>query len=120
MTKPPHAKPATAFDLASIDRDLRLEEAYVRTGHTARMLVRDPDLRVVLVVMKAGSRISEHRAEETATIHVLAGHLRLGLPSGGVELSAGQLLVLERAVPHDVEAVTETRFLLTLAWKKHP
>ena len=47
------------FDLAAVDSELRKEDAYQREGHTARTLVREPDLRIVLVVMKAGTRIAD-------------------------------------------------------------
>jgi len=33
-----------------------------------------------------------------------------------VELPAGQLLVLDQCVPHDVEAEEDSAFLLTLSW----
>ena len=117
MTTPQRPNHGNLFEIASVDRDLRKEEAYARTGHTARTLVREPDLRVVQVAIKAGGRISQHRAEETATVHVVSGRLRLHLPSGVVELGPGQVLLLERAVPHDVESLAETTFLLTLGWK---
>ena len=120
MTEAKSADERDVFDIGVVDLELRREDAYVRTGHTARTLVREADLRVILVAMKAGSRIAEHRADETATIHVLSGRLRLRLPSRLVDLSTCQLLVLERAVPHDVDGVEETRFLLTLGWKNRP
>jgi len=119
MTKP-NALGPSILNLDAIDGDLRREDAYLRTGHSARTLVRETDLRVVLVAMKAGSRIPQHRADETASIHVLAGSLRLHLPGRAIELGAGQLLILERAVPHDVDAVAESSFLLTLGWKNRP
>jgi quercetin dioxygenase-like cupin family protein len=117
MTTPQRPNHGTVFDIASIERDLRKEDAYARTGHTARTLIREPDLRVVQIAMKAGGRISQHRADQTASVHVLSGRLHLHLPSGLVDLGAGQVLALERAVPHDVEALDETTFLLTLGWK---
>ena len=102
--------------LADLDQDMRQEDAYARDGHTARTLVREPDLRVVFVTMRAGARLAEHRAKDTAAIHALSGHVRLQLPDGVVDLPAGRLLVLERGVHHDVEAVEESSFLITLAW----
>jgi quercetin dioxygenase-like cupin family protein len=104
------------FDLAAVDAELRHDDAYVREGHTARTLLRESDLRIVLVVMKAGARIGEHRAKDTASVHTLKGHVRLRLPEKVAELPAGQLLVLERGLLHDVEAVAESAFLLTLGW----
>jgi hypothetical protein len=42
--------------------------------------------------------------------------LGLRLPDRTVELSTGQLLVLDRCVPHDVEAEEDSAFLLTMSW----
>ena len=113
--EPPHQ--GAVFDLAAIDAELRREEAYGRDGHTARTLVREGDMRIVLVVMRAGARIAEHRAGDTASILALGGNLRLHLPDSVADLPAGRLLVLERGLRHDVEAVLESAFLLTLGWE---
>jgi len=117
MTQSESSTQETIFDLAAVDFELRKNDAYRREGHTARTLVRKPDLRIVLVVMKAGARIAEHRADETASIHALSGHLRLRLPDKIADLAGGQLLVLERGLKHDVEAVADSAFLLTLGWR---
>ena len=116
MTKPQSTREGAIFDLASAARDMRQEDAYARDGHTARTLVRDPDLRIVLIVMKAGSRLAGHQANETASIHALSGHFRLQLSDRVVDLHAGSLLVLERGLRHDVASIVESAFLLTLGW----
>lgn len=118
MTKPQSTAGGVVFDLAAAERELRQVDAYVREGHAARTLVREPDLRIVLLVMKAGGRIAEHHADETASIHALGGHLRLHVQDRVVELPAGGLLVLERGLRHDVEAVLESALLLTLGWQQ--
>ena len=69
-------------------------------------------------MMKPASRIAEHHTNETASIHALSGHLRLHILNRVVDLSAGRLLVLERGLRHDVEAVVESAFLLTLGWQQ--
>jgi hypothetical protein len=33
-----------------------------------------------------------------------------------IDLPAGHVLALDRAVPHDVQAVEDSAFLLTIAW----
>lgn len=116
MPKPEPVADGATFDLAALDREMRGEAMYERSGHVARTLVRAPDLRLVLMVMKSGSRISEHKADETASVHVLSGRVHLKLPSRTVELGAGQLLVLEAGLRHDVEATDDSAFLLTLGW----
>lgn len=80
--------------------------------------MREPDLRVVFVAMKAGGRIAEHRAQVTTSILVLSGHVRLGLPDRAIDLAAGQLFVLGRDLSHEVEAVVDSACLLTLGWNQ--
>jgi quercetin dioxygenase-like cupin family protein len=117
MSKPETIDRSAVLDLAAIDAELRREDAYQRDGHTARTLVREDDIRIVLIVMRAGARIAEHRAKVTASIHALSGQLRLRFPDRDTELFAGRLLVLERELRHDVEALAESAFLLTLGWR---
>ncbi len=117
MSKPELSDQGTVYELASIDAEMRREDAYHREGHTGRTLVREQDLRIVLVVMKAGARLAEHQANDTASLQTLSGNVRLKLPEKAIELPAGRLLVLERGLRHDVEAISECAFLLTLGWQ---
>jgi len=116
MTKPTPITEGAVFDLAAIDRQLRSEDAYRRDGHTARTLVREPALRIVLVVIQAGARIAEHRAQEITSIQAVTGHVRLALIDRSLELAAGRVLVIPPDLRHHVEAVADSGLLLTLAW----
>jgi quercetin dioxygenase-like cupin family protein len=116
MPKPESPQHGVVFDLADIERALREEDNYERNGHAARTLIRMPDLRVVLMVMRAEGRLASHHADETASIYVLSGQLRLHLPNREVSLSAGKLLVLQPGLTHDVDATTDSAFMLTLGW----
>lgn len=104
------------LDLSTLEREVQHDAAQAKSGHAARTLIRTEDLRVLLNAMRAGSHIAEHAADETATIHVLSGQLRLQLPDRVVELDQGRLFVLPPRLRHDVRAVTDSAFLLTLAW----
>ncbi len=84
-------------------------------GRSTRTLVKYPDLRIVLVSMKAGTRFKQHRTSARFAILTLAGHVRLHLPDASVEVPRGELLALDRDLPHDVEAIRESTFLLILA-----
>lgn len=114
MTEPISPARGVTFDLASVAAEMRQDAAYARGGHTARTIVREPDLRIVVVAMTAGNTIKEHKADDTASIHTLTGKINLRLPDREVELPAGNLLVLERGVIHNVEALEDSTFALTL------
>jgi quercetin dioxygenase-like cupin family protein len=85
-------------------------------AHAAATLVKESDLRVVLVVMTAGARLHPHRAAESVAIHVLEGLVRLHLPEEIVRAASGTLLTLRADVLHDVEALQDSAFLLFLPW----
>ena len=120
MLHPDSPKSGVTYDLHTLDRELRAEEAYVREGHTARTLVRQPDLRVVLIAIRGGGRIAEHEAEESVSVHTISGALRLRLPDRAVDLPAGSLLALAPGVRHEVEAAVDSAFVLTLGWNEGP
>ena len=115
MTKPTPIADGAVFDLVIADREMRSEPAYKNDGHTARTLVREAAIRVVLIAMRTGAKIAQHRSQQSASIHAVTGHVRLALPDRVVDLPAGSLLVLAPGVAHDVEAVGDSALLLTLA-----
>jgi len=78
--------------------------------------VKDADLRVVLVALGKGGRMEEHHAPGRITIQTLAGRLNLRVMGRTVALPTGHVLTLGPAIPHDVEALEESAFLLTIAW----
>jgi quercetin dioxygenase-like cupin family protein len=109
------AEPLMEFDLpAEIDR-LRAEKTWL-TGQNARTLLKYDDFRVVLTALQAKARMPEHKTEGRISVHVLSGHIRLRADGRTFSLRPGSLLALDHGVPHSVEALEESAFLLTIAW----
>ncbi len=109
--------PLLQFDLAGELDQLHRDESWLQpTGRSSKTLVKHPDLRIVLIAMKANTRMHEHTAAGRISVHTLTGHIRLHLPGRIVDLPAGRLLALDQCVPHDVEATEDSAFLLTLSW----
>ncbi len=109
------AAPSLNFDLNVEVERLQSEQPW-QAGHTANTIVKYPDLRIVLVALKAGAQLVHHSTAGRISIHCLSGFIRVRLPEEIVDLSAGQLLALDREVPHDVEAASDSSFLLTISW----
>jgi len=118
LSRLPHlAKPLLRFNLVEEIKQLHKQESWRwRTGRSSKTLVKYPDFRIVLVAMKANTVMKEHRAEGRISVHTLAGRVRLKLPDQTVEVPAGQLLALDCGILHDVEALKESAFLLTISW----
>lgn len=108
--------PLLRFDLNSeIDR-LQTDEHWLKDGRISKTLAKYSDFRIVLVLMRAETLMQEHKANARISIHSLRGRLSIQLPEKLVELSAGQLLVLEKSLPHDVKAIEDSAFLLSISW----
>jgi hypothetical protein len=108
------------FDLRQEIRLLRKEESWLRgTGRSSRTLVKQQDFRIVLVLMKGNTRLTEHRANARISIQTVHGRIRVHVPNqSSMELVAAGLLALDSAIPYDIEAVRESAFLLTISWPK--
>ncbi len=109
------AGPALQYDLACEIEQL-LREPEWKIGHNAKTLVKHDDLRVVLIVLRAGARIPGHVTDGRISIHTVRGHIRVQAQGETCNLPAGALLALDHRLPHDVEAVDDSAFLLTIAW----
>ncbi len=110
------AAPLMHFNLTGEIEQLHQEEAWLQTGRNSKTLVKQPDFRIVLVALNSGKKLEEHEAAARISVQTLSGQLSLQLADQTVDLPAGHLLALDRALRHDVTAVKESVFLLTISW----
>jgi quercetin dioxygenase-like cupin family protein len=115
----PHPQPMAGtfleFDLTRELEQLSAEPEW-RNGQNAKTLVKYDDLRVVLTALKAQARLPEHKTDGRISIQAVAGHIHVHAQGRTFDLRAGGLVALDRGVPHDVEALEDSAFLLTIAW----
>ena len=116
--RPPHEvrEPVTALNLLDEAAALRREPSWEQSDRNAKTFVKAADLRLVLTTLKQGAIVKEYRAPGSAVVQTLSGRIRLRLPGQTVELPTGALVVLEPSLPHDVEALEESAFTITIAW----
>ncbi len=66
--------------------------------------------------MKAGTQMQQHQAKGTVSIQAVSGHVRIHVLGEAFDLLAAQMLSLDANVPHDVEAIEDSTFLVSVAW----
>lgn len=107
-------------DLAQFDLNQEISECEHKkpwqSGTFARTLFKKTDFRIVLILMEPSARMNEHHADGTLSVHVLKGRIAFGVDGSRQELSAGNLLTLAASIKHDVEALEDSAFLLTISW----
>lgn len=94
---------------------LRGSDGYRTGDHSAVTLVKRDELSVVLVALKAGGRMHEHRADAPITVHVLEGQIHFTVDRETYHLLPQQLLAVAAGLPHAVTATEDSAFLLTIA-----
>ena len=109
------AGPSLTFDLAEQIRELR-QESYWQSGRNAKTLVKYNDFRIVLTAIQANTTIHEHHSAGRISVQTIEGHLRMHAGGTEFDLPTGRVLVLDRAMAHDVVAMEDSAFLLTIAW----
>jgi quercetin dioxygenase-like cupin family protein len=111
------ASPVLRFNLSDELQQLRNQDSWKReTGRSSKTLAKYPDFRIVLVLMKNNTQMKEHHADARISIHSLQGKIRIHLPDQKVDLTAGELMALDHGIHHDVEALEESAFLITISW----
>jgi quercetin dioxygenase-like cupin family protein len=103
------------FDLASEIADAEQKKPWP-AGLYSKTLFKKHDLRVVLISMQSDARMKEHHADGTISLHVIRGHIRVSVNGKPHDLPTGTLFTLGASIRHDVEAKSDSAFLLTISW----
>ena len=111
----PLGNPMLTFDLNGEIERLSKEDAW-QGGRNSKTLVKNADFRIVLTILQANARLHEHKAAGRISVQTIAGHIRIHVEDTVVDLPSGHLLALDRALWHDVQALEESAFLLTICW----
>ncbi len=86
-----------------------------QTGTRAAItLVKNVALTIVLVALHKAEVLHEHHAEGPITVCVVAGAIRFRAAGDERILRRGTLLALASAIPHEVEALEDSAFAVTV------
>jgi quercetin dioxygenase-like cupin family protein len=111
----PVTVPLLHVQLADQVGRLKQESTWRTSGRNAITLTKGPTLSLVLLLLGKGITMSEHQVAGPLTLHVLSGSVALRVAGHTEEVGAGELIALESAIGHEVEALEESACLLTLA-----
>lgn len=111
----PTEGPYLSYNLQQQIEELR-RESYWQSGRNSKTIVKYGDFRIVLTAVQKNTVIREHHSDGRISVQTVTGHLRMHAAGKEFDLPAGNLLVLDRGMRHDVEALEDSAFLLTIAW----
>lgn len=103
------------IDLNHYRRQIKEEQAWKNGDRNAITLFKSDEVRVVLIALHVGAELKTHTAPGTISVQVLEGEITFGTEQKTITLTTGQLITLQKEVPHSVFANKESTFLLTLS-----
>jgi quercetin dioxygenase-like cupin family protein len=85
-----------------------------KSKRTAKTLVKDGPLRILVVALDTEGTLEEHKVDGPFSVQCLLGRVNVRLGSDKKDLRTGDLLVVDTGVTHDVEAVEPSILLITI------
>ncbi|MBK6399658.1 MAG: cupin domain-containing protein [Bacteroidetes bacterium] len=102
------------IDLVSFSKQIKEEQAWKDNDRNAITVFKTDGLRIVLIALHKDAEMKKHTADGIISVQVLEGQIQFTTSEQTVEISKGQMLTLHKGIPHNVLAMEETIFLLTL------
>lgn len=106
--------PLLSFSINNEIEKLLKEPSWLTGDRNAVTLQKNPKLRIVLISLRKGATLLEHKVEGPITIMVLSGNINFIVGKEKVNAKNNGMIVLERTIPHDVEALEDSTFILTI------
>ena len=106
--------PLVSIDIYEAIQNIRQETSWETGDRNAITLYKSDQIRVVLVALHQGAELTRHTADCTISVQVLEGKIMFNTDEKSEEMNVGQMVVLQKDIPHEVKAIAESVFLLTL------
>lgn len=112
------------FQLFRLGEDLRSEKEYERNGVSAVTLARDSHMTVLLVALREGAVMREHKAPSAGTAVFLTGRGRFVVGTGAeaerTPMRPGTVAAFSADVSHAVEGEEDSLYLVTIGGRDRP
>ena len=106
--------PLVTIDLHLFIAQIKQEKQWKKTDRNAITIFKSLFMRIVLIALHKGAQMKDHKATGTINVQVIEGEMQFTTNEQTIILYAGQMLVLQDGIEHNVIAKEETVFLLTL------
>lgn len=106
--------PAVTFSIADELKRLREEPEWISGTRNSVTVVKTANLSVVLTAVKKDATLCGHEVDGPITLQVLSGEIEFGVAGEPRTLRSGTVIALDNAVPHDIKALADSEFLLTI------
>jgi quercetin dioxygenase-like cupin family protein len=106
--------PFVEMDLNNFIIQIKEEITWTTTDHNSITIFKSDNTTVVLIGMHQNAELKRHKAYGDIHVQVLEGKINFCTEQQTVSLKKGQMIALNADIPHSVQALDESFFLLTV------
>lgn len=110
--------PLLSFSIIKEIARLKKEPKWTNGDSNAVTLQKNSNIRIVLISLRKGATLHEHKVEGPITLFLLSGKMNFIAGEEKIVAETNGLIVLEKTIPHDVEALEDTTFIITIIKSK--
>lgn len=109
--------PLVHMDLKGYIKKIKSEKSWDEKKINSITLYKTEGMRIVLLALHKNAVLEKHTANGTISVHVLDGEIQFATADQSVTLTENEMVTLHKKIPHEVTAVKESVFLLTVCWQ---
>lgn len=102
------------MDLNSFIHQIKNETTWATTNHNSITIFKSDNTTIVLIGMHQNAELKKHKAYGNIHVQVLEGKINFSTEQQTVSLQKGQMIALKADIPHSVQALEDSFFLLTV------
>ena len=106
--------PLVHMDLNEFAKTIKNEKTWKEKDRNAMTIYKTDGMRMVLVALHKGAILERHTANGVISVQVLDGEINFSTDDQTINLKEGQAIALHKMIHHQLTAVKESVFLLTL------
>ncbi len=110
--------PLVRMNLPEFIEQLKSEQTWKNSDKNSMAIYKNDAMRIVLIGLHKSAGLLKHTAEGNISVQVIEGEIKFITEAESVTIEKGGMVALHKGLPHSVEAVKESFFLLTLAIQK--
>ena len=106
--------PLVSMQLPEFIKQIKSEATWENSDRNALTVYKTNGMRIVLIALHEEAVIKRHTAEGIISVQILEGEIVFSTDEQSVVMKQGDLIALHKGLPHEVKAIKESVFLLTL------
>lgn len=106
--------PVVEIDIPRFIKRIKREKAWDKNDRNAITVFKSDKLRVVIVGMRKKAEMTTERPENTFSVQVLDGRIKLHTAEKTIEVKNNEMFVLHANIPYKIVAVKKSLFLLSV------